>query len=379
MNSLTPRERVRKTLNHQEPDRVPVDFGGYVCGIHEKAYRDLADYLKMKVKVSIYDYTQRLSSVDERILKIFNVDTRYVYAKPASNWEFKEDADHGWVDEWGVRRRRCGYYADVVHYPLGEADIHDVERYPFPDPSDPARFKELGEEAARLYEQTDYALLAATSGSIQYLPAELRGWEQYLTDLALRPAITAELTDRFLDWNIRYFDKLLDACGKYVEMIWIGDDWGYQAGPVINPMMFRNIFKPRYKELVDFIKSKANVKVCLHSCGSVNWAIQDFIDVGIDVLNPVQVAAKDMDTKRIKEEFGERIVFWGGGCDTQRVLPFGTPGEVREEVNKRINDLAPGGGFVFTPVHNIQATVPAENIISMYEAVGQYGWYPIET
>jgi len=377
MKSLTPRERVRKALNHEEPDQVPIDLGGFVCGIHEKAYRDLASYLNMEVEISIYDYMQRLALVDERILRMFNVDTRYIYAKPSSNWKFKEDPDQSWVDEWGVRRKRCGYYSDVIYSPLSKADISDIERYPFPDPCDPARFEELREEAKRLYEETDYALIVANSGSIQYLPSELKGWEQYLTDLALNQDIIIKLTDRFLDWNIKYFDKLLDACGEYIEMVWIGDDWGHQNGPVIRPEVFRKIFKPRMKELVDFIKNKVKVKVALHSCGSVYWAIQDFIDVGIDVLNPVQVSAKDMDTKRLKEEFGDKLVFWGGGCDTQKVLPFGNPEEVRKEVKKRIKDLAPGGGFVFTPVHNIQASVPPENIISMYKAVEEYGRYPI--
>ena len=378
MNSLTPRERVKKALNHGEPDRVPIDLGGFICGIHEVAYQNLTKYLNIEVEISIYDYMQRLALVNERILRMFNMDTRYIYAKPSSNWKFKEDPDQSWVDEWGVRRKRCGYYSDVVHSPLSKADISDIESYPFPDPSDPTRFEELKEEAKRLYEETDYALIAANSGSIQYLPSELRGWEQYLTDLALDQDIIIKLTDRFLDWNIKYFDKLLDACGEYAEMVWIGDDWGHQNGAVVRPEVFRKIFKPRMEELVDFIKSKAKVKVALHSCGSVYWAIQDFIDVGIDVLNPVQVAAKDMDTKKLKEEFGDRIVFWGGGCDTQRVLPFGSPEEVKKEVKKRIKDLAPEGGFVFTPVHNIQAGVPPENIISMYKAVKEYGAYPIK-
>jgi len=378
MSSLTPRERVRKALNHEEPDRVPIDLGGFVCGIHEKAYQDLADYLNIKVETCIYDYMQRLTFVDERILKMFNVDTRYIYAKPPSNWQFKEEPDQSWVDEWGVRRKRCGYYSDVVYSPLADADISEIERYPFPDPCDPARFEGLKEEAKRLYEKTDYALIAANSGSIQYLPSELRGWQQYLTDLALNQDIIIKLTDRFLFLYIKYFDKLLDACGEFIEMVWIGDDWGHQNGPVVYPEVFRKIFKPRMKKLVDFIKSKAKVKVGLHSCGSVYWAIQDFIDAGIDVLNPVQVAAKDMDTERLKREFGDRIVFWGGGCDTQKILPFGSPEDVKKEVKKRIKDLAPGGGFVFTPVHNIQAGVPPENIIAMYEAVKEYGKYPIK-
>jgi len=377
MNSLTPRERIRRALSHEEPDRVPIDLGGSACGIHETAYQNLAKYLGIKVEVSIYDYMQRLALVDEPILRMFNVDTRHIWAKPSSNWKFKEDPDQSWADEWGVRRKRCGYYSDVIYSPLGKADISEIERYSFPDPCDPARFEELKQEAKRLYEKTDYAVIAANSGSIQYLPAELRGWEQYLTDVALNQDLIVKLTDRFLDWNIKYFDKLLDACGKYIEMVWIGDDWGHQNGPIIHPGVFRNIFKPRMKELVSFIKSKAKVKVCLHSCGSVYWAIQDFIDVGIDVLNPLQVAAKDMDTKRLKEEFGKDLAFWGG-CDTQRVLPFGSPEEVKKEVKKRIKDLAPGGGFVLTPVHNIQAGVPPENIVSMYKSVEEYGRYPID-
>jgi len=377
---MTPRERVKKALNHEEPDRVPVDLGGFVCGIHEKAYRNLARYLNLDVECHLYDYWQRLAFVDERILEMFHVDTRYIFTKGPSNWQFKEEPDESWVDEWGVRRKRFGNYYHVVdsNCPLREANIHNLDHYSFPDPTDPARFKGLKEEVQRMYQETDYALVLANSGSIQYSPSELTGWQQYLLKLAMDQNFIIKLTDLFLEWNVKFFDKALDICGDYIEIVWLGDDWGTQQGPVIDPKVFRKIFKPRYKELVDFIKTKTKAKVCLHSCGSVYWAMQDFIDIGIDALNPIQVAAKDMDdTKKLKREFGDKIAFWGGGCDTQRVLPFGTPDEVREEVKRRISDLAPGGGFVFTPVHNIQI-VPPENIVAMYKAVEEYGKYPIE-
>ena len=234
---------------------------------------------------------------------------------------------------------------------------------------------EFTEEAKRLYEETDYAIIATNSGSIQYLPSELRGWQQYLTDLALNQDIIVKLTDRFLEWNIKYFDKLLDACGEFIEMVWIGDDWGHQNGPVVHPEVFRKIFKPRMKELVDFIKSKAKVKVCLHSCGSVYWAIQDFIDVGIDVLNPVQVAAKDMDTKRLKEEFGSEITFWGAGVNMKETLAKATPEEVRKEVKENIEIFSPGGGFVFNTVHNIQDDMPPQNIVAMWETLQEFRNY----
>ena len=377
MNNCTPRERVRKTLNHQEPDRVPIDLGGTICGICEKAYQDLVGFLGMELETKIYDYQQRLAWPDEYILKLFNVDTRYIFADPPSSWAFKEDATGSWVDEWGVKRKRFGYYSEWVSGPLMDADISAIQKHSFADPRDPERFEGLREKAKDLFEQTDYALIVGNGASVQYLPGELRGWQNYLTDVALNQDIITALADRLLEWSLQFFDELLDACGAYVEMVWIGDDWGGQQGPVMQPDVFRKIFKPRYKELVDFLKSKAKVKVALHSCGSVYWAMQDFVDVGIDVLNPIQVAAKDMDTARLKKEFGDSLVFWGGGCDTQGVLPFGNPEGVKNEVKKRIGHLAPGGGFVFAAVHNIQANVPPENIITMYKTVEECGKYPI--
>ncbi|MEM3630668.1 MAG: uroporphyrinogen decarboxylase family protein, partial [Nitrososphaerota archaeon] len=165
---------------------------------------------------------------------------------------------------------------------------------------------------------------------------------------------------------------------EYVQVVEVGEDLGMQTGPIINPELFRKLIKPRDEKIFKFIKKKADVYLLLHSCGSIYKFIPDLIEMGVDALNPVQVSAKDMDTKKLKEEFGEKITFWGGGCNTQHILPHGSPEDVINEVKKRIKDLAPGGGFIFTQVHNIQADVPSENIVAMFETVKKYGWYPIK-
>ncbi|UCB47325.1 MAG: uroporphyrinogen-III decarboxylase [Spirochaetota bacterium] len=375
---MTSRERVRRTLNFEEPDRVPIDFGGYTCGINENAYSDLLNYLNVSGEIQIYDNIQRLAMVDEEILNRFHVDTRSIYTNPPSNWQFQEAPDNSWVDQWGVKRKRVGYYYETVDNPLKEATIPDVDNYKLPDPTDSARFEGLSVTVKKMYDETEYALISADSGGILYLATELIGWEKYLTDLILNQKLIIKLTDILLDWHMQYFGKLLDTCGEFIEMLWLDDDWGQQTGPIMQPEIFRKIYKPRLEKLVSFIKTKTDAKVCYHSCGSIYWALEDFIDVGIDVVNPVQVSAKDMDTKKLKEEFGDRICFWGGTCDTQRILPFGTADDVKAEVEKRICDLAPGGGFVAATVHNIQAGVPPENIIAFFNKVADFGRYPIE-
>jgi uroporphyrinogen decarboxylase len=365
-------------LNFEVPDRVPIDFGGYTCGIHENAYGNLLSYLNILGEVQIYDNMQRLAVVDEEILKKFHVDTRSIYTNPPSNWQFEEGPENSWVDQWGVKRKKVGHYCETVDSPLKEATITDIDHYHFPYPTDSARFEGLRDTFKKMYEETEYALIPGDSGGIMYLATELIGWEKYLTELVLNPKLIIKLTDILLDWHIHFFGKLLDACGEFIEMLWLDDDWGQQTGPIMQPEIFKRIFKPRLEKLVSFIKTKTNAKICYHSCGSIYWVLEDLIDVGIDVINPVQVSAKNMDTKKLKAEFGDRICFWGGTCDTQRILPFGTVNDVKTEVERRICDLAPHGGFVAATVHNIQAGVPPENIMTFFNTAADFGKYPIK-
>jgi uroporphyrinogen decarboxylase len=208
-----------------------------------------------------------------------------------------------------------------------------------------------------------------------YLGTELVGWENYLAQLIINQKFIEKLTDLLLEWQIKFFTKLLGQCGKYTEIVWLDDDWGQQSGPIMNPELFRKLYKPRLKLLVEHIKSKTDAKICLHSCGSIYWAMQDFIDVGIDAINPVQVSANEMDTHRLKTEFGDQICFWGGACDTQRILPFGNIDDVEREVEERVSDLKLNGGFVAASVHNIQAGVPPENIVTFFKSIRELGTY----
>ena len=191
---------------------------------------------------------------------------------------------------------------------------------------------------------------------------------------------TNKVLDKLLEFWIEYAEEHFRAVGEYVDVVCLGDDFGRECGPWMSVELYRKYFKPREKKLYAYIRDRicSGAKLLLHSCGSVYQFIREFIDVGINALTPLQVSAKDMETDRLKKEFGDRIVFWGGGCDPQHVLPFGSEEEVQNEVKKRIHDLGPGGGFVFASVHNIQKGVPPQNILTMFNSAAEFGKYPIQ-
>ena len=379
--TMTSRERVQKTFSHQEPDRVPIDFG-QDChnGINEVAYKNLLQYLGIKKNegVKVYDMMQRLAVVDTEVLERLHVDTRYIFANPKSGFDPKVEPDGSFWDEWGIYRKRCGYYCENVVSPLAGLSKDQIARYTFPDPSDKSRFEGLGEKTKRLYENTDYALMAGQAASLFYLPTELMNFENFLYDLAFdRPKIEL-VVGRILEWMMEFTSHYLDEIGDYIECWWMGDDWGMQTGPIMNPEDFRAIFKPKYKKLVEMVKSKTNAKVCLHTCGATYWVLSDLIDVGIDIVHPLQpTALGNDDPVKIKKEFGEHLVFYSNIANTT-TLPNGTVREVTEEVKRKIKALAPGGGYMFSGGHNIQADVPPENIVALFDTAHEFGGYPLK-
>ena len=250
--------------------------------------------------------------------------------------------------------------------------VLELKKYKWPDPTDPNKIKGLKEEAQRLREQTDYALVLSLPGRLISFGQSLRGFGLWLEDLVINQKFACGLLDIGLEIQMELCKRMLQAVGNCVDVVYFRDDYGIQTGPIISPDLYRNIFKPRQKKLFSFIKAKTDAKILLHSCGSVYKFIGDFIDAGIDALNPIQVSAADMDTKKLKREFGNKIAFWGA-VDTQRVLPFGTRNDVKKEVKGRIDDLGPGGGFILASVHNIQADVPPENIVAFFETGKEYG------
>jgi uroporphyrinogen decarboxylase len=194
-------------------------------------------------------------------------------------------------------------------------------------------------------------------------------------DLLADRKLAEALMDRLTEAHIRRFRRYADTIGKYVQVIHVEDDLGMEDRPLLSPALYREAVRPYHARLYSYIKSHCDAYLMLHTDGAVRPLIPDFIEMGVDILNPVQVSAAGMDPQQLKREFGDDIVFWGGGCDTQAVLPFGTPEDVREEVKRRIDHLAPGGGFVFTQIHNVQPHVPPENVVAMFEAAREYGRY----
>ncbi|MGO9272580.1 MAG: uroporphyrinogen decarboxylase family protein [Terriglobia bacterium] len=377
---MTPRERLRKAFNREEPDRVPIDFGqDFHNGINEVAYQNLLAYLQMDTSapIRIYDLMQRLAVVDESILERFHVDTRYIMANPNENWAQKVEADGSFEDEWGVYRKRCGYYCDNVRAPLAGKTKEEISRFPFPDPAERSRFRGLREKARRLHEATPYGLMAGQAASLFYFPAELMGFEEYMADLVREPQLISRLQDRVLEWMMEFTSHYLDEIGDYIEGWWMGDDWGMQTGPIMSPRTFRAVFKPRYQRLIDLVKSKTNAKVCLHTCGSTYWILQDLVDVGVDVVHPLQpTAVGNEDPIRIKQGFGDRLSFYSNVANTT-ILPHGKPEDVVAEVRRKIAALAPGGGYVFSAGHNIQADVPPANVVAAFDTAHEAGRYPL--
>ena len=381
MNS---RDRVLASLSHREPDHVPLDIGGSdVTGIHRDAFRRLARYLGLQEEVLLYHRVQQLALPSEEMLKRFQVDVRPLLAQPSDSWELmvEDTGTHQtFTDEWGVRwamPKNGGLYYDMIEHPLSDASgAADLANRRWPDGANKARFRGLRHQAEELAGRGFATTLAPVYGGILESAAWLRGYENFYMDLIRDPVLTETILDATLRFHLDFWAAALEEVGDLLDVAVEYDDLGWQSGLLISQETYRRYVKPRHRELFDIIKARSRAAVFLHSCGAVHQLIPDFIEAGVDILNPVQVSAAGMDnTRRLKEDFGDHLIFWGGGVDTQAVLPRGTPAEVKEEVKRRIGDLAPGGGFVFAAVHNIQPDVPPENVMAMWEAWHEYGSY----
>jgi len=383
---MTPRERLLTALDHREPDCVPIDMGGNQSGIHRIAYQRLLDLLGLKEEIIIMDLVQQLALPSEAVLERLHVDTRYVWAKSAAGFDarvVKREREgriwHDFTDEFGVTwsmPEDSPRYFDITNSPLAGLSIDDIARYPFPRGDDPTRFAGLRERALRIRRETPYPVVSGISGVVYEICWYLRGLENLFADMIERPEVLETVIDRTLQFWLDWFRLFLDEAGDIVDVIMIGDDLAGQKGPLFSPAIYRSAVKPRQKKLVQYIKSRTSARIWYHSCGSVLEFIPDLIGNGVDVLNPVQIAARGMDPGGLKEKFGKRMSFWGGGIDSQHVLPHASPDEVREHVRQNLQVFKPGGGYVFANVHNIQADVPPENVLAMFDAAREHGRYP---
>ncbi|GAB4540825.1 MAG: uroporphyrinogen decarboxylase family protein [Anaerolineae bacterium] len=373
-------------LSHQEPDRVPFDLGStQVTGIHVAAYRKLRQALGLPlVEAQMCDYIQGLALPDEDMIRRLGVDVRGLFPLNSHNWKVREeDGGDYWVyhDEWGITHHRPkadGLYFSIVQVPLSDPNLSagDIQKYPWPDMADPARIAGL-RELAESYRAAGYAVvLKDPFAGIFEMSQRIVGMENLMIMMALNQKLAGALFDKLLDLKLAFWEMALPRLADVVDIISQADDYGTQASQLISPDMFRQQIKPRLKMLFDRIRELApRARLFFHSCGNVRPLLPDYIEIGVEILNPVHIRARGMEPAALKREFGRDLVFWGGGVDTQRVLPYGTPQEVRDDVRRNIEALAPGGGYVFNTVHNIQADVPPQNIIAMWEALQEYGVY----
>jgi len=369
---LKSRDRVLMALNHEEPDRVPIDLGGSSSSMHLSAYTELTRFLSMPATPVILDRVQQIVVPDEGLLRRFEVDTRWVRLRDPRNWQFREFTDPvtgrvAFVDEWGVKWGRSPLYYDMIDHPLKDAKIEDIDHYKWPSPNDPGRTEGLRDEAKKLFRETDYALVVDwVYGGLFEVAWWLRGFEKFMVDMLKNHEFAEALLDKLLEMYKGFYAETLSAIGDYVQIVAFGDDYGMQSGPMLSPALFRRYMKPRLRELFDFVHSQNDAKIFLHSDGSVYPFIEDLIEAGLDVLSPIQPQAAMMDATRLKKEFGDRICFHGG-LDIQNLLPFGSPCDVSREVARIVKVLSSRGGYIFACAHNIQAKTPVRNVCAAFD------------
>jgi uroporphyrinogen decarboxylase len=380
MNS---RERLLVALNHREPDRVPIDLGGTPTStISESALENL------KAHLGIHSATQLMSPIfltaypDDRLIQRLGVDVKMVTANPPASFELQATPEGRIVDEWGVvyqmHEEAQTHFVVETEAPFhGATSKEEIEKHPWPNPSDPSRYKGL-KELAQQYQKQGFGVVLNTPLMVMTQTQWMRGLEQFMMDTILNRELLEYMMDKILEIQMEMTRHLLEEVDPYVDVVVIGDDLSHQGGLTYSPDMYRKLFKPRHKTIMRFLKEHAGeAKILYHCCGAAEPLLRDLIEIGVDAYNPVQVSAKGMDdTKKIKALYGRDLTFWGG-IDTQRVLPFGTSEEVKAEVRRRIEDLAPDGGFVLAAVHNLRPEVKPENICALYEAALEYGGYPI--
>jgi len=423
---MTSRERVNLALQHREADRVPLDLGGTtVTGMHVSTVYRLRQALgldKPGTPVKIIEPFQTLGEIKPDLMAALGIDV-VVLAGLGTSFGFKLEGWKEWMFPDGTptlvpggfntipepdgdllmypqgdrsappsgRMPRGGFYFDVIvrQPPIDESQLKVEDNLEDYSPISDAEVEHFKRESERLYAETDKAIVlnlgALALGNIARVPGPglkhpkgIRDVEEWYISLTTRRDFIYRLFEAQTEVSMANLKKIQQAVGNHAAVAYLtGTDFGAQNGPFISPKIYRELFLPFHKQINDWVHQHTSWKTFIHSCGSVFDLIEDFIAAGFDILNPLQTSAARMDPGELKRKFGERITFWGGGVDTQRTLPFGSPDDVRKEVRERLKLFGRGGGFVFNAVHNIQALVPVANVLAMYETALNYGRYPL--
>jgi hypothetical protein len=425
--TTTSRERVNLTLAHQEPDRVPIDLGGSaVTGMHVSVVYKLRQVLELdppETPVKVVEPYQMLGEIKADLMDALGIDVVGL-SSPRTMFGFRNEGWKTWTTFDGTpvlvpegfntevepngalllypegdksvppsgHMPVGGWYFDslIRQPPIDDAKLDVADNLEEFGPISEEDLAYFGREAARLYEETDKAILANFGGTglgdIALVPAPwlkhpkgIRDIEEWYVSTVARKDYVRAIFERQCELALENLARLHEVVGDRISALLVtGTDFGTQQGPFISVKAYRDLFQPFHIELNTWIHTHTQWKSFIHSCGSVRKLIPSFIEAGFDILNPVQCSAADMDPGELKREFGDALTFWGGGVDTQKTLPFGTPKEVRAEVRERVRTFGPGGGFVFNTIHNVQPLSPVQNVWTMYEAVHEYGQYPIQ-
>lgn len=383
MNS---RNRMKLALEHKEADQVPFDFGStLVTGITDIAYKNLIESLGYKDReIAVAEIAYATADPHEDILRELHVDVLGIYPGGYAKKNIVPTVNNGrlgFTDAWGISWEKpdSGFFYDMVKHPLADVPYEEIGSFEFPDHLDSQRIGNIIGKAKKVREADDkYVIL----GSCIYAPGLfqlcqfLLSFEEAFVKLAIEEKYIQSLLDKVVEREIECWKNLLTQGGDFFDVVIYTDDFGSQNSLTISQKMIRKFFVPHYKNIFKEIKKLSpHIKILFHSCGAIYDIIPDLIEMGIDILNPIQVSCNNMDIMKIKKNFGKDIVLWGGGVDTQRILPYGTIQEVTDAVKKSIDIMAPGGGFVFNPVHSIQPEVPPQNLVAMFEAVERFGKY----
>ena len=378
MKALSSRERVTAALAHQEPDRVPISLGGTAHKLTDPIYFQLKEHFGIQGEIQPVLAGNSLVYNDGRVLDALGTDIRYLHLRSPSSYVTRRHPDGSYEDWWHLTFKKMGAQYMYVHGPLGEAVIDNLASFPWPMANEPGRVAGLREEAREKHAHSTLSLAAyrPTPAGIFETAWMMRGMDKFMMDMLLDKEFANDLLDRIQAIHMDLYRLQLNEVGEYVQIVEVLDDFGSQTGPLISPDLYREMIKPREVQLVALIRELApQAKILFHSCGSVYKLVDDFIEVGFDILNPVQPRARDMDPGRLKLEFGSRISFLGG-VDVQEALR-GTLEMAKSEVLTRIRQLGPGGGYILAPSHNVFEDIPLANVLGLVEWGKQYGRYPI--
>ncbi|MCL5071807.1 MAG: methyltransferase [Actinobacteria bacterium] len=411
------RERIRRVLNHEVPDRVPIDFGSMrSSGISTIAYNKLKQILNItEDPAKMYDFIQQLAYPEKEILEIFKVDVidaGQAFLKNRDEWT-------EWVLDNGSKclipkflnieidnkktvflkdknnlilgkKPTTSLYVDQCFWVYKNLDLipedlrtNDLSKFIWAIPSPPWHLDIFNDKEFELfksviknfYETTDYSIVLSVGCNLFETGTFLRGMENFLIDIYVDKKGVSRLLDKLVEENIKKLSRIIEGVGDYVDLLQFGDDLGSQDSPFMSPQIYRDLFKSRHKTMWDYVHNNSKCKVFLHSCGSIYELLPDLIDAGLDVINPVQTNCRNMGPEKLKKEFGKNLIFWGGCCNTRDVLSNKTPKEVELDVRKRMEILGKNGGLVFNQIHNILSNIPPENVVMMFKAALKYGQY----